>query len=96
VIACVDGTATVHLSADRPVLLESCGANDRRRISALFLPDLVRSTIAFQQAVLRCASIVGWVVNAHGLDYVEFHEWVGRPPVEREVSIGVCMGVKRA
>jgi len=58
-VACVDGAADVHASANGPVLLEvGVVAFDRRSVGALLLPDLVGAAIALVTSVLRCADVV--------------------------------------
>jgi hypothetical protein len=66
VVARVDGAAAVHLCADGPVLLEvGVVADDRRRVGALLLPDLIGAAVGLQSAVLRGRGVIGGVVLAH-------------------------------
>jgi hypothetical protein len=66
VVACVDGAAAVHLSTDRPVLLEvGVVAKDGWRVNAFLLPDLIGRAVCVEVAEVVCASIVGRVVFAH-------------------------------
>jgi hypothetical protein len=66
VVACVDGAAAVHLSTDRPVLLEvGVVAKDGWRVNAFLLPDLIGRTVCVEVSEVVCASIIGWVVFAH-------------------------------
>lgn len=65
-VSCIDGAATVHLCANRPVLLEvGAVADDGRCVYALFLPDFVGCAVGLEGAVLCCAGVVGGVMVAH-------------------------------
>jgi hypothetical protein len=58
-VACVDGAADVHASANGPVLLEvGVVAFDRGSVGALLLPDLVCAAITLVASILCCADVL--------------------------------------
>jgi hypothetical protein len=85
-----DGAADMHRGADAPVLVEG------HVVGAVVVglhPDLVGGAVALQHAVLRGGPVVRWVVHAHRLDDVPFHDGnvavrVRTPSVQGEVGVG--------
>lgn len=70
-VACVDGAADVHASANGPILLEvGVVPFDRRSVGALLLPDLVCAAIALVASILSCANVIRWVMVPHRFDNI--------------------------
>jgi len=89
-VACVDGAADVHASANGPELLEvGVVAFDRGSVRALLLPDLVCAAVALVASILCCTDIVGWVVVTHCFDDIVLNERIIRPAVEREICSAI-------
>jgi hypothetical protein len=79
-VACVDGAADVHASANGPVLLEvGVVAFDRGSVGALLLPDLVCAAIALVAPVLGCTDVIRWVVVSHRFNNIIFDQRVIGP-----------------
>lgn len=92
VIGGVHGAADPLLRADAPVLGESLGAVDRRRVDTGARVDLVLATVRLHGAlVLKLAS---GVVGAVRVKNVVFDKRAAGPAVDAEV--GVAVGLEGA
>lgn len=91
-VSSVNGTANALLRANAPVLGESLGAVDRRRIDAGARVDLVLAAVGLHGALV--GQLAGGVVGAVGVEDVVFDERRTGPAVDAEV--GVAVGLEGA
>lgn len=92
VVGRVDRTADPLLRADAPVLGESLGAVDGRRIHAGARVDLVLASVGLHGALV--GQLAGRVVGAVRVEDVVFDERRARPAVDAQV--GVAVGLEGA
>lgn len=82
-----DGTTNTAIPTNRPVLLESGSALDRRLVGAGGLEDVVGTAVRLDGAFLgRCGA---GIVRAVGLDDVVFDQGVLGPAVDAEVAVSI-------
>jgi hypothetical protein len=92
VVRSVDRAADTLLRADAPVLRESLGAVDRRRVYTRAGVDLVLAAVGGHGALV--GQLAGRVVGAVGVEDVVFDERRARPAVDAQV--GVAVGLEGA
>lgn len=86
-VGCCDGARWAMCRADRPVLCESWGTEDRRLVCASQGEDIVVRAIRGDGAELCSAG--GRVVGSEIFDDVVFNEWVFGPAVDGKVGVAV-------
>lgn len=88
-----DGASDTLAATHTPVLLESLGSLDARRVGSRADIDVVDAAVGRHLALLCRAG--RWIVGAEGFDDVVFHEGVASPAVEGEVGVSVGGVVSR-
>lgn len=96
-VACVNGAADMHGSANGPVLLEvGMVAFDRGSVGALLLPDFVCAAITLVASVLGRADVIRGIMISHRFDHIVLNQRIIGPAVECKVCSAIgfeCTGV---